>query len=109
MKTSQMIAMLEKNPGLKFIRECNREIYGLGEQGYLTRVANCCTTANIRIDDSWQLVREPVPVWEAIKAYVEGKRVYYLDTDGAQWYLRSGWNLNIDRFNNGKWFIEEGE
>lgn len=30
---------------------------------------------NISINDGWQIVREPVPAWEAIKAFCEGKGV----------------------------------
>ena len=82
MKTSEMIAMLENNPDLKFKSSHpfikNNFIYvdeygivrwgGEGQNGELFIVIG-------KKADNWALVREPVPVWEAFKALIEGKTI----------------------------------
>jgi len=88
MKTSEMIAMLEKNQKLEleseeyifgcdpkngciiFRRKDGRPTSGINN----IRIAASCD--NVFQPDDWQLVREPVPVWEAFKALLsEGKRI----------------------------------
>ncbi len=76
MRTSEMIAMLEKNPKLKFAKngsiaaENVIEVNKFGDILTLQSVRPC-----LNISNDYSLVREPVPVWEAIKALTEGKTV----------------------------------
>lgn len=86
MKTSEMIAMLEQNPKLKFKSQTGyiasvNEFTGLFRwqhpQG-TTGISNNLRLLSIPGDiaDDWTPCREPVPVWEAIKALLsEGKTV----------------------------------
>jgi hypothetical protein len=76
MKTSEMIAMLEKNKDLSFIRKCNGEKYALNDSGCLSRVGAYGVAANLRIDDEWTLVRTPVTWQEAIQAWSEGENIW---------------------------------
>ena len=57
----------------------------------------------------WTLVRTPVPAWEAVKAYCEGKNVYYENPEGNRFYLASTFNVGVERFGNGIWYIDDGE
>jgi hypothetical protein len=113
MKTSEMIAMLEKNPKLKFKRQCTGDIYELGEMAFLTVVGKSYCSANIRIDDDWTVVREPVPVWEAIKAFCDGKKVYCAfknwNNEEQRFYLKDsdGWAFHGNLLTEGDWYIED--
>ena len=75
MKTSEMIAMLEKNSKLRFKRSMYKQgiIYGVNIAGGIGAIDG--TLGVISITDDWELVREPVPVWEAVKALYEGKKI----------------------------------
>ena len=68
---------------------------------------------NINATLDWQLVREPVPVWEAIKAYCEGKKVYCVfkmfgEKEG-KFYLNNSddWVFRGNLLTEGKWFVED--
>lgn len=88
-KTSEMIAMLEENPRLKFTRR--KATFGYGgavecKNGILRGVDGehypFVLSLHNEVMDDWQLVREPpVPVWEALKAWMEGKTVYCIHKD----------------------------
>ena len=77
MKTSEMIAMLENDPKLRFTSG--------GEKSTMEAI---CRSGNIelyyipaelkyefRSDRDWQLVREPVTWQEALQAWVDGKTI----------------------------------
>jgi len=109
-----MIAMLEENPKLKFKRQRNGDIYELGENGFVSTVGRSGLSANMRIDDDWQLIREPVPVWEAIKALTEGKKTVECEYKPAYKAIYSNRMsdlaaIPIDNIKNGTWYIREGE
>ena len=82
MKTSEMIAMLEKNPKLRFTRIDEPFGYGgavscvngrlMGTDGQL--YAFVLNRWNDAMTD-WTLVREPVTWQEAIQAWIDGKTV----------------------------------
>lgn len=79
MKTSEMIAMLEDNPKLRFTT-CNNGIkVGLNRYGSLVYLYPddqiVELTRYVMENTEWEIAREPVPVWEAIKAWTEGKEV----------------------------------
>jgi len=65
MKTSQMIAMLEVNPNL--INKFKNKRTGNKMEGSYT--------IDYLITQEYELIREPVPALEAIKAWVDGKTV----------------------------------
>lgn len=78
MKTSEMMAMLEENPNLKFEFKGHTVTVGVG--GFLSMSYHEGYSSgphgNLAIKNAdWQLVREPVPVWEAIKAWKEGRTI----------------------------------
>lgn len=126
MKTWEMIAMLEKNPKLRFT---DNSLVGAD---YLANVVGMynnrlswirpngevfndfpVTIKNMNLD--WELVREPVPVWEAIKAFVmEGKNISCV-ADGSEVKFTIKCNADYKHaFSNvfiltGTWYIEEGE
>jgi len=117
MKTSEMIAMLEKNPKLKFKRKgwsLNDDIYVSASRNKVIDFFNTTKNHVFFIDkDDWQLVRESVPVWEAVKAYTEGKNITCEYTDN---YERTH-KFTLNHSDNtvfaegilarGKWYIED--
>ena len=79
MKTSEMIAMLEENPKLRFRRKNwiynNNDVYVSTNEHGMIKLFNSIGTLVFYINhNDWQLVREPVPVWEAIKALVSDRQ-----------------------------------
>jgi hypothetical protein len=88
-KSSEAIAMLEQNPKLKLVcgSSPKHELYVDG--GYLqydsytlsgTPISKDLPGAwfsdNIKIQDKWELLQQPIPFMEAVKAYSEGKTIY---------------------------------
>lgn len=63
------------------------------------------------MNSKWQIVKEPVPVWEAIKAIKEKKNVRY--AKGVVSYNCFGpfaqQRITIDDILNGTWYIEDDE
>lgn len=123
MKTSEMIAMLEKDPSLKFTRsKCtfgyggslhleNGRLYGKSGDSYPFVLDD----RNRPMDD-WQIVREPVPVWDAIKALCEGKTVEceMVSGYGDNFYLRPEMLdqsdpefFHMSWIRKGKWYIND--
>ena len=83
--TSEAIAMLEKNPKLVF----EDEVRVCGDIGTGKRVrmwVNSCHEIKIdgvsvgvryglNTNDEWELIQQPIPFMEAVKAYSEGKTI----------------------------------
>lgn len=123
MRTSEMIAYLEKHPEAKFSKDkINDFVYINNGYLYFERIDKVGKkvdehlgggnwNGNVSLWNDWTLVREPVPVWEAIKALTEGKTVEYENRNEK--YTASqrniGWSISTDALINGKWFIKEGE
>lgn len=126
MKTSEMFAMLEKNPKLTLVcRKGGNEYFMTTEtvfstyyKSYAKRDGQIITHrsghffGNINFDDDWQLVREPVPGWEAIKALGEGKSIeWHSDNDREILCFSKNdkpeWAVNLNIFFTGKWYINE--
>ena len=126
MKTSEMFAMLEKNPKLTLVcRKCGTEYFMTTEtvfstyyKSYAKRDGQIITHkrgrffGNISFDDDWQIVREPVPAWEAIKALSEGKSAQWHSDDDREilCFNKSNmptWAVNLNIFFTGKWYINE--
>lgn len=85
MKTSEMIAMLEKNPKLIF-KSQNGYIMGVDGRGLITwnreNSSSSGVQGNLRLvetemgkPDDWTLVPQPVPWQEALQARLDGKTV----------------------------------
>ena len=72
MKTSEMIAMLEKNPKLKFISNYGYTV-AVDTKNELITDRDNYLIVNLKRD--WQLVREPVTWQEALQAWVDGKTI----------------------------------
>ena len=124
MKTSEMIAMLEKNPKLRFKKASwqdgsqigifNNEIQMLtsfgGTWGFneSDRYKYACEFLSKNYTD-WQLIREPVPVWEAIKALTEGKPIKWEPPDGRAVIIMPDFYFSCsgNSLKTGKWYIED--
>ena len=129
MKTSEMFAMLEKNPKLTFVcRNGDNEYFMTSEtvfntyyKSYAKKNGQVITQrgegdffGNINFDDNWQVIREPVPSWEAIKALSEGKSIeWHSDNDREILCFskndkpESEWAVNLNIFFTGKWYVNE--
>jgi hypothetical protein len=122
MKTSEMIAALEKNPKLRFR---NGKDYIAVRNGFIyferktdqypggvvpDSVSGGNWNGNVNVDTNWQLVRESVPGWEAIKALTEGKTLE-CDYNGGISKIKPNdrGGLSIQSLRRGTWYIEEGE
>ena len=97
MKTSEMIAMLEKNPKLKFV--CK---HGVRFSGFIK-------LPDI-IDEEWVLVDQSVPAWKAIQVLQEGKTIEWrLGSDEVVFRPDGAWFITKVNINYGKWYIKEDE
>ena len=126
MKTSEMIAMLEENPKLKFVKSTwkdnanlivddNKIVLINSKEGYVFAHGDR-VLIHLDIDADWQLVRDPVPVWEAIKAVTEGKSISCENAvcgHGGKFrkcYFHSGESAMICALHGitqGTWYIED--
>ena len=124
---SEAMAMLEKNPKLKF--------ESVGENGEFSLVVNKDGTVLLKdkddcdrdfcIADQWELKQQQVPFMEAVKEWHSGKNIYCKvmgDEKTPIYYrhcndprIKNDLYDNNDRpicsneILNGKWYIEEGE
>jgi len=113
MKTSEMIALLEENPKLRLISEGNHEISGkiimsCDDRDFLTPEGINSNIRFLSLKRDWELIREPVPVWEAIKALCEGEKVH-CELNGHQGYFLPNPNghINMEELLEGKWYIND--
>jgi hypothetical protein len=97
--TSEAIAMLEKNPKLRF-KTCIGNIIAKKDNGDIVWEANSCA----REENEWELIQQPVPFMEAVKAYSEGKKVE-VEKDGT----RYDWHgvIHLPSLPRTKWYIKE--
>lgn len=119
-KTSEVIAMLEQNPKLKF--KCITD--GIGE--YCTIEVNhgriCWGGDNrlpmyIVVDKplEWELVQQPVSFMEAVKAYSEGKTIRCEKNGHVLEYkpfygmlkLKTGQAVTATQILEGRWYVED--
>ena len=137
-KTSEMMAMLEKNPKLKFesSNTFGKETFHC-DDGYLLytvfsgngnpipeKMGGGKFNGNFILNTLWQLVRQPVTWQEAIQAWAEGKTIkcvvpqkYSNGTRDIEFVFQCE-DFLIDNneeppyknhFEHGTWFIEDGE
>jgi hypothetical protein len=111
MKTSEMIALLEKNPKLKFTSSLNGLTFTAFVNGReeieFTKMAGA-----IDLMRDWQLVREPVPWQEALQAWANGKTIEcVLNENQKETYYSPGKTsiLVLTPYNiiNGTWYIQD--
>lgn len=115
MKTSEMIAMLEENPKLRFNRknwDLSCHVYvSTSEIGMIKFFNSASDHVFYTHHDDWQLVREPVPVWEAIKALWEGKNLVCELENEDKFTVRGRKDychmISKKALQTGKWFIED--
>jgi len=130
LKTSEMFAMLEKNPKLTLVcRKGGNEyfmttetVFSMYYKSYAKRDGQIITHqaghffGNISFDDDWQIVREPVTWQEALQAMIEGKNVLckcanctgkiVLKTNpSSQCVYPADGNICINAFKSGTWYI----
>lgn len=80
-KTSEAIAMLEKNPSLRFkdyddILYASKYGYIMFERkGYSKDCPAGRFEGNVNLNTKWELIQQPVSFMEAVKAYSEGKTI----------------------------------
>jgi hypothetical protein len=78
-KTWEMVKMLTENPDMQFkkvsdglIFKCGTKISNCKEVGrYISQASGECAL----LTDEWELVQQPIPFMEAVKAYSEGKTI----------------------------------
>jgi hypothetical protein len=115
MKTSAMITMLEKNPNLRFsvITLIGQDTVGMAS-GHLAyeKSGNDVHINPVFLAFDWSLVREPVPVWEAIKAYLQDDKTVYCENGGVcgpcykDPITNNGFGC-LKGLRHGEWYIEE--
>ena len=126
MKTSEMIAMLEKNPNLRFkaqnwtdasvVTFLDKRL-SIIDSWNGNRLLDKTVLDCFRLHYDWQLVREPVTWQEAIQAMIEGKNVLckcanctggiVLKTNPAsQCVYPADGNICINAFKSGTWYID---
>jgi hypothetical protein len=116
MKTWEMIKMLGENPKLKFVTKRNgvaTEPLTISDFGYISWEKQSYGVPSLKANEEWELIREPVPVWEAIKALIEGKKVICIGASfcSAICYFQKG-NKQIHSLSetcliSGTWHIEQ--
>ena len=138
MKTWEVIKMLSENPKLKFVTghfnylgfDC-KNVLSWGDclddfkhhkPGREFNIINKNNVKNLNLD--WELVKEPVHWKDAIEAWLDGKKVYFMDNnkkysihDGsfAVDYINDEYvEINSEdeiitkrRFKRAEWYIEE--
>jgi hypothetical protein len=128
--TSEAIAMLEKNPSAKFTTKILKDTCEMraDHQGYiLTHFSGKLEgfEGNVQIDTEWELIQQPIPFMEAVKAYSEGKTIrcelkgeitvyrpsFKSLKQRLMFELKGGHTRTVDadEILNGTWYIEEGE
>jgi hypothetical protein len=123
-KTSEAIAMLEKNQKLRFVVSDNSPASGhkFLTVGALKRL-ECTTTKfslnnEVFLDTEWELVQQPVPFMEAVKAYSEGKTIrcerphsiFTFTTcvgDALNFFKSGNHILNCADVLEGTWYVED--
>jgi len=122
-KTWEVIKMLAENPELRF--KCDRYIIGSNSYGSIVHVKNgACLDAGVFVvldasitsQTGWELIQQPIPFLEAVKAYSEGKTVYsegtfrYVyepNTKGDYFVDNDGDAPSVDEILKNKWYIGE--
>lgn len=131
MKTSEMIAMLEKNPKLKFqyntgsesgVMSCiDGDIKLIEHNGKPANYSQYLILHSGYMRQDWQLVREPVSWQEAIQAWIDGKEIEACECEGCgnggscgvMGYIKSTPNdtsLHANcrqQFKTAKWYIND--
>jgi hypothetical protein len=122
-KTSEAIAMLEENPKLQFksIPELYMTPAVLKSDDYKgIQVTTLDGKWNVcyRVNDTWELIQQPIPFMEAVKAYSEGKTIRCED---SKWKTRIyepcefsnemkdtiGFAVSPEEILEGKWYVED--
>lgn len=134
MKTSEMFAMLKKNPKLRFkrakwgpynsigikddalqmITPTGEEWTYLGSDSATDRFVEACL--QIGVGGDWELIQEPVTWQEALQAWAEGKTVrckvcnsefiYLYDIDEPELLDTNGDAILPEEITRGTWYIE---
>lgn len=119
MKTSEMYAIAEVNPEAKFKRpNLNDTTYMFDENGILVNLECGEYTASVILpkpNEEWELIPQEVTWQEAIQAWVDGNKVYYVLNGVRRSYLDDVEYLRVfdgcrpiskDEISKGKWYIE---
>ena len=106
MKTSEMYAYAEAHPEAKFKRLSNGVIYCFSGDGELVRSSHHCASI-ARLNEEWELVREPVTFMEAVNSRKRIKPDGWKEFESlieifGYLQVASSPLASI----NGKWFIE---
>jgi hypothetical protein len=123
MRTSEMIAMLEKNPELRFVKTTWQDATNLVVRDYRLVLMDSKTQKvfargertmdHLDVDANWQLVREPIPPLEAIQALLDGKKISVECDDCAgskdfcHFHKDEDDSICTTSLIEGKWYIDE--
>jgi len=113
MKTSEMIAMLERNPKLEFRGKMwddnDRRYFGVDADGQMRFFPE--NSGILYVDgEFWEVTKQPesIPAWMAIKALQEGKTICcMIGTERFTYEPDSGYYIPYTAIKYGKWFIKE--
>ncbi len=107
MKASEMIAMLEANPKLKFENN-GGQVWGMRKDGtHAGIISSIGFTPKIALDDNYELIQEPVTFMEAAQALSEGKTVRCNCNGRVSTYKsRQVSQIALNYILHGTWYIE---
>jgi len=121
LKTIEMLIKLAENPKKIFIRPRDGRRFRTSSKirdgeiidYYVSDLTPLTSSECISLNDEWEEVPQEVPWQEAIQAWVDGKKVYFIDVNNKKRIIRNC-NLFIDdgvyvhreHLTEGKWYIE---
>ena len=113
MKTSEMIAMLERNPKLEFRGKMwddnDRRYFGVDAEGQMRFFPENSGVLYVA-SEFWEVTKQPesISAWVAIKALQDGKTICcMIGTERFTYEPDSGYYIPYTAIKYGKWFIKE--
>lgn len=113
MKTSEMIAMLEKDPKLKFRGkqwdDNDRRYFGVYTDGQMRFFPEDSGVLYVG-SEFWEVIKQPeaVPAWVAIKRLQDGKTIHcMIGSERFTYEPDNVYSIPYTAIKYGKWFIKE--
>jgi hypothetical protein len=127
-KTWEITKALTENPNHEFKRVSDGMIFRTSKQiengkevaRYISQITSPKGWADcVTLSDEWELIQQPIPFMEAVKACSEGKTIYCTTKDGSSFTYahrgglygsleeRDGSGLSANEILNGVWYVED--
>lgn len=113
MKTSEMIAMLERNPKLEFRGKMwddnDRRYFGVDAEGIMRFFPENSGVLYVG-GEFWEVTKQPesISAWVAIKALQDGKTIHcMIGTERFTYEPDSVYYIPNTHIKYGKWFVKE--